>query len=108
MFDYWKNRRVSTLSRIFDRYPTSFPVLIKHIEGRVYDDVRDLSAGGVCIATSVPMPVASILDLQLNIPECGTVEVAGKVMWANSAAMGVRFESADLRILEAVNRLMKG
>jgi hypothetical protein len=97
-----------TQARCFNRYPAQFPVLVKSTEYRLYDEVRDVSEGGVGVATTQPMPPMTLVTLVLEAPhQSEPIEVMGRVMWSKPGAMGIRFEQSDSRLFAAVDRIAK-
>lgn len=59
----------------------------------------DLSAGGLRLATVFPLPVGTILNINLNLKDIVLKNVPGKVVWSiNRAGMhhqGISFEKID-------------
>ncbi len=97
-----------TQARSFSRYPAQFPVLVKSTEYRLYDEVRDLSEGGIGVATRHPMPAMTLVKVVLEAPhETDPIELMGRVMWSKPGAMGIRFEQGDSRLFAAVDRIAK-
>jgi hypothetical protein len=87
------------------RVPVDFPVQVKTEEFRVSDRARDLSECGVGLSTTRPLPLMSLVNVRLEVPYDGPIDVLGRVMWATEDAMGVRFEQLDSRLSDSVNRL---
>ena len=97
-----------TQARSYNRYPAQFPVLVKSNEYRLYDEVRDLSEGGIGVITQQPMPAMTLVKVVLEAPhEVTPIEVVGRVMWSRPGAMGIRFEQSDSRVFAVVDRIAK-
>ncbi|MBS1151707.1 MAG: PilZ domain [Myxococcaceae bacterium] len=110
MIEIFKERRLYSYSqaRCHERYPAQFPVLVKCGEYRLFDEVRDVSEGGIGVATLHPMPPMSLVKVRLEAPhEREPIEVMGRVMWSKPGAMGIRFEQSDVRLFGAVDRIAK-
>ena len=110
MIESFKEARMYsyTQARCFNRYPAKFPVLVKSTEYRLYDEVRDVSEGGIGIATMHPMPPMTLVKIVLEVPhEREPIELMGRVMWSMPGAMGIRFEQSDSRLFAAVDRIAK-
>ena len=110
MVETFKEERMYkyTQARCFERYPAQFPVLVKSSEYRLYDEVRDVSEGGIGVATLHPMPPMTLVKVVLEAPhESDPIEVLGRVMWSRPGAMGIRFEQSDSRVFAAVDRIAK-
>lgn len=110
MIESFKERRPYSYSqaRCHERYPAQFPVLVKSTEYRLYDEVKDLSEGGIGVATAHPMPAMTLVNVVLEAPhEREPISVVGRVMWSKPGAMGIRFEQADSRLFGAVDRIAK-
>jgi uncharacterized protein (TIGR02266 family) len=69
--------------------------------------VRDVSRGGVFIATYAPLPVGTHVVLDLILPDA-RVEVRGAVRWRRelsdeaSPGMGIEFEKLDPQALSSI------
>ena len=110
MVEIFKEDRMYKYSqaRCHERYPAQFPVLVKSTEYRLYDEVRDVSEGGIGVATLHPMPPMTLVKVVLEAPhERDPIEVLGRVMWSRPGAMGIRFEQSDSRVFSAVDRIAK-
>jgi hypothetical protein len=110
MFEFFKEERMYRYSqaRCFERYPAQFPVLLKSTEYRLYDEVHDVSEGGIGVLTQHPMPAMTLVKMMLEVPhERELIEVLGRVMWSKPGAMGIRFEQSEPRVLAAVDRIAK-
>ena len=110
MIETFKERRMYSYSqaRCHERFPAQFPVLVKCAEYRLYDEVRDVSEGGIGVATLHPMAPMTLVKVVLEAPhEREPIEVMGRVMWSKPGAMGIRFEQADSRLFGAVDRIAK-
>ena len=110
MIETFKERRMYSYSqaRCHERFPAQFPVLVKCAEYRLYDEVRDVSEGGIGVATAHPMAPMTLVKIVLEAPhECDPIEVMGRVMWSRPGAMGIRFEQSDTRLFGTVDRIAK-
>ena len=97
-----------TQARRHPRFATDFLVRVRNGEQRTSDRVRNLSEGGVAIDTRAPLAPMTLVQLTLEIPsEPKPIDLVGRVMWATDAAMGVRFEQSDSRVLECVDHLSR-
>ena len=67
----------------------------------------DLSAGGMGLATVFPLPVGTVLNLNLNLKNLSLQNVSGKVVWSTNRAgmhhQGISFEKIDA----AAQKLLK-
>ncbi|MBX7100777.1 MAG: PilZ domain-containing protein [Myxococcaceae bacterium] len=97
-----------TQARRHPRYPARWHVLVQTQSYRPWDEVANLSEGGLAISTKRPMPTMSLLELLLSVPtEKEPVPVVGRVMWTDAQTMGLRLERSDARLSLAVERLAK-
>lgn len=87
------------------RVPVDFPVLLKTEGFRVSDRARDVSECGLGLETTQPLPVMALVNVHLELPHAGPVDVLGRVMWSTPGAMGVRFEQIDARVSDSVAKL---
>ena len=95
-----------TQARRHVRVPTTFPVQVVSKELRLVDEARDLSEGGIGVATKRPIPPMTLVPVRLELPtEKQPVEVLGRVMWATDTAMGIRFEQTNAALTDSVERL---
>lgn len=69
--------------------------------------VRDVSRGGVFVATYQPLPVGTSVVLDLILPD-DRIEVRGKVRWRRdlceeaAPGMGIEFEKLDTKALSTI------
>jgi len=73
--------------------------------------VRDLSAGGVFIATSIPVPIGTVLEMLFALPE-GETRIHGVVRYADKEnGIGVEFTRMGAgdhaRLQELIRRLKR-
>lgn len=95
-----------TQERSHGRVPADFAVRLKTDDFRISDRARDVSECGVGLRTSRPLPPLTLVSLSLEVPHNDTpIDVLGRVMWATSDAMGLRFEQLDPRLSDSVERL---
>jgi hypothetical protein len=103
---YVSRRPGYTQARRHVRLPTSFPVQVVSKELRLVDEARDLSEGGIGVATSNPLPLMALVPVRLELPTAReSIEVLGRVMWATDKAMGLRFEQANIALTDSIERL---
>lgn len=96
-----------TQARRHPRVPASFPVrLVSSSSLRLTDEARDVSEGGVCVVTKNPLSLMTLVPVRMELPTAKEpIEVLGRVMWATSDAMGLRFEQPDVRLMDSIERL---
>lgn len=95
-----------TQARRFHRLPADFCVHVRSAGLRLSDRACDLSEGGLGLETDEPLAPMELVSLRLECPHMGEpVDVLGRVMWANSRRMGIRFEQIDRRLHDALDRL---
>jgi Tfp pilus assembly protein PilZ len=80
-------------------------------EGRQVSRVRDLSAGGVFISTTIPVPIGTSLEMLFALPE-GETRIHGVVRYANKeSGIGVEFTRMGAgdraRLQELLRRLKR-
>lgn len=103
---YVSKREGYTQARRYERVPASFPVQVLGGSLRLTDEVRDVSEGGIGVATPTPLAPMSLVPVRLEFPtEREPIEVLGRVMWSRDGAMGLRFEQPDERLTQSVERL---
>jgi uncharacterized protein (TIGR02266 family) len=65
----------------------------------LYHSIQNLSLGGICIRTSSPEEVGTVVDVVVNFPELGNqIALTGEVVWANRTPpqdMGIRWVDLD-------------
>jgi c-di-GMP-binding flagellar brake protein YcgR len=75
----------------------------------LYAQIKDISAGGVKILTSIYIPLDTRIELKIMLPKLGeTIGPIGKVVWGNQIEnsdmyeMGIEFEKTHPDILCAL------
>ena len=69
--------------------------------------VRDVSRGGVFVATYQPLPIGTAVLLELSLPD-GRIEVHGKVRWRRelceeaAPGMGIEFDRLEANALSSI------
>lgn len=96
-----KSPRVETSKGIWVAWRTDRPPNVSR--------VRDLSAGGVFITTTCPLPTGSPVQLLFSLPE-GEMRIEGIVRYSEAAkGMGVEFTQMGVadraRLQELIRRL---
>lgn len=95
-----------TQARQHERLPADFPVQLSTDQPRAQARAADLSETGVRLRLSRPLPVMTLVKLELTLPQHDEpVTLLGRVMWSAGRTMGVRFEQLDRRVTVAVARL---
>lgn len=110
MIEFFRREQPYSYSqaRRHPRFPADFLVKVRSSDQRLADRVRNLSEGGIAIDTRAPLAPMTLVQLTLEIPsEPKPIDLVGRVMWATDAAMGVRFEQSDSRVLECVDHLSR-
>ncbi len=103
---YVSKRPGYTQARRHNRVPASFPVRVVSSSPRLADEARDVSEGGIGVATTSPLTPMSLVSVRLELPTATEpIEVLCRVMWATETAMGIRFEQPDVRLTDAIERL---
>lgn len=104
---YVSKRPGYTQARRHNRVPASFPVrVVSNSSLRLADEARDVSEGGIGVATNSPLTPMSLVPVRLEFPTAKEpIEVLGRVMWATDTAMGLRFEQPDVRLTDSIERL---
>lgn len=105
--EYFVSKRPGyTQARRHVRVPATFPVQVVSKDLRLVDEARDLSEGGVGVATKHPLPPMTLVPMRLELPTAKEpIEILGRVMWANERAMGLRFEQANVVLTDSIERL---
>ncbi len=74
-------RTTTTMGRKYPRYSTAIKVTFKSQEQFVQEYTKDISKGGIFIATEKPLPVNSRVELIISIPNLsGEIKVIGEVV----------------------------
>ena len=95
-----------TQARRYTRLPADFLVHVRGDDRAISDRANDISENGIGVVTPKPLPPMSLVSLKLELPHGGdTVEMLGRVMWANGEMMGIRFEQTDPRVSDVVYRI---
>jgi hypothetical protein len=104
---YVSKRPGYTQARRHNRVPAAFPVRVVATSSlRLADEARDVSEGGVGVATTSPLTPMTLVPVRLDLPSSAEpIELLGRVMWATETAMGLRFEQPDVRLNDSVQRL---
>jgi hypothetical protein len=103
---YVSKRPGYTQARRHQRVPASFPVRVVSSNLRLADAARDISEGGIGVATNSPLTPMTLAPVCLELPNAKEpIEVLCRVMWATDTAMGIRFEQPDVRLTDAIERL---
>lgn len=89
-------------ARRHDRMPVDFSVNLRWPGLRLPDRARDLCEGGVGVVTSEPLEPMTLVSMRLDLPHTMPVDFLGRVVWARDGAMGLRFESSDPRLHDAL------
>jgi len=92
-------------ARRHERVPVDFSVSLRWPGLRLSDRVRDLCEGGLGVETDEPLEPMTLVSMRLDLPHSIPVDLLGRVMWARSNSMGIRFESNDPRLFDSLNRL---
>lgn len=84
--------------RRFIRHPSSMPIDYRLVEGASnVERLRNVSAGGICFATSQPVEPGSRIHVSIRVGE-QRFDADGEVMWCHGVnghhEVGVRFEDA--------------
>ena len=74
----------------------------------------NLSKGGVFIESSEPLPIGTEVQLKLDVPDAGHIDLVGHVAWVRQASpdglpdgMGIQLREMDERFGEAVDNMVK-
>lgn len=95
-----------TQARRFSRLPADFLVHVRSDDRAISDRANDISEVGIGVVTPKPLAPMSLVSLRLDLPHGGeSVEMLGRVMWANHEMMGIRFEQTDPRVSDLVYRI---
>ncbi len=74
-------RTTTTMGRKHPRYNTSIKVTFKSQEQFSQEYTKDISKGGIFIATERPLPLNSMVELQLSLPNLSRdVKIIGEVV----------------------------
>lgn len=56
--------------------------------------LKDISAGGVCLRTEIPLPVSSLMELKINFPPFDNpVSCLARVVWVKKFGKLPRYEA---------------
>ncbi len=85
------------------------------IGDRLFSDfARNISEGGLFIATETTLPVSTVISLQFRLPASQEpVVVSGRVVWTvtggpeQPSGMGIEFENLDDSALRRIRQLMR-
>ena len=100
--------------RNYIRHPTSIPIAISG-EQRINVKANNLSAGGLCFFTDIPVRVGAVVDLNISYVK-PDYKGEGVIVWRRGARpsgyeVGVRFANDDeyfrLRMVEQVCQIEK-
>ena len=95
--------------RVYNRFEVRLPV-VWGLSGRteVEGETRNISLGGMFIATATPAPFKTVIELRFRLPALREdTKVEAHVRWVTEEGIGVQF--IGLRAIEvwALNQLFK-
>lgn len=102
--------------RTYERYPVQISVDYDDGESFLFSYIENISAMGIFIRSSSPLPVGTHLSLRFCPCEREALELDGEVVWVNApklgaaastAGMGVTFTSLTADQREAVVDLVR-
>lgn len=68
-------------------------------QGVSYGETEDVSVSGLRVRTNAPREAGTTVSVRVQLPTGRTEALRGTVVWSNALAMGVQFESVDMRYL---------
>jgi PilZ domain len=93
-------------ARRHDRFPVDFLVSLRWPGMRLADRALDLSEGGLCVQTAQPLHPMTLISMRLEVPPSeAPIDLLGRVMWTRDDTMGIRFESSDPRLFDAIGKM---
>ncbi|MFO0599240.1 MAG: PilZ domain-containing protein [Myxococcaceae bacterium] len=90
-------------ARRHERLPADFLVHLRDESLRLSDRALDISEAGLGVETQRPLPPMTLISIHLETEQ--PIDVLGRVMWSAGGKMGIRFEQADPRVTELVDKL---
>ncbi|MBZ0120560.1 MAG: PilZ domain-containing protein [Sandaracinaceae bacterium] len=94
--------------RIHERYERRLKVIVSHPGGKLECVSRNISLGGILLATDSPLPYGTQVKLSMFLPALKEDAVIdGVVRWQRDEGMGVQFGSLRARDVWALNQLFK-
>lgn len=104
---YVEGRDINFIKRSSPRIQASFEVSYKAASAFVTDFARDLSEGGIFLASSQDITVGTVLPIKLRIPgRWWPVTLHGEVVRSTSEGVGVRFVFSSDRERRKISRLV--
>ena len=99
---------MSPENRRYKRYPVQLRVQFSHTDRLMEVSSRDISLGGVYLATSRPAIPGTVIKMAINLPENqGEVRIAGLVVhFIEGRGMGVEFKTFSRGAREALDRYL--
>ncbi len=102
-------------NRVHDRHSTALPVRLKIPTWERFEVLytRDISRGGMFLKSSKPMPIGTLLNLNLMMPTGDTIELNAEVFHNRPASscrpsgMGLRFGTLDAATKKQLDALME-
>jgi hypothetical protein len=99
---------VTTGRRVHERYERHLDVVIIHDGGEVECLTRNVSLGGMLLATTVQIPYGSKVRLRMHLPALKeATNIEATIRWVKDDSIGVQFGSLRAREVWALNQLFK-
>ena len=95
--------------RVDRRFERRIPIELTHEGATLAAETRNLSLGGVFIATDARLPYGARVQLRFQVPTLPQlIEVGGQVRWCDSTegaeGLGIRFDGLRAREVWALNK----
>jgi len=88
--------------RVHERIPVRLATTIRGDGHEQRVATHDISLGGACVSTDMPLEAGSTVDLDLDLPESSEpVRVKGEVRWSRKGRAGIIFRSGALAAVAA-------
>jgi hypothetical protein len=96
-------------ARRHERFSVVLSVICRSTERGLADQVVNLSLGGACVKTPVPLPPGTRHRFAITVPDAklraSVVDVEAVVAWSADDAMGLRFAQKSHGIDDYLRRL---
>ena len=94
--------------RLHERFALTLPVTVVHEGGEVHGETRNLSLGGMLVATEGPLPFGAAVKVRVTFPALREVaELEATVRWLRDGTVGLQFGSLRAKEVWALNQLFK-
>ncbi|MEN0066736.1 MAG: PilZ domain-containing protein [Myxococcota bacterium] len=88
------------------RVQLDHPVEISFGEGFESARCKDLTAGGMFVATAHRPDYGTSVAIRLDLPDHGTVDLTGRVRWSRDGGFGVQFDEPSQDVTYALTAFL--